>query len=420
MEILSDPAAEVFPDGTDAAMHELAGLMARDADGLGAELAAFVLREIPEYHGLDNDEIRRITVTSGRVNVGAILSMLQFGIPPEAIRQPSGGVDFAHAMIHRGVDLAAILRTYRLGHDRLWDTWIRFIADRIDDPALLAGVVRRSSALMFAYFDAVGRELAADYDVERERWLRSAAAVRDAAVERILAGDLEDPEAAGLALRHELRRHHLAFAIWSPAGDRDAQHADRAELVAGQVATVLDAGRPLVVRPSGDALWGWASRFDAFPAELLAGLESLDGEGLLIAAGEPGWGVDGFRESHAQACAAQRVARLTPSPATLTGYRAVALVSAVSSDVEAARRFARAELGPLGEDSAAAARLRDTLAAYLAEGGSPTRAARRLGVHEKTIAYRVRRIEELLGHPVAERRAELDLALRVRGLHAAG
>jgi DNA-binding PucR family transcriptional regulator len=115
-----------------------------------------------------------------------------------------------------------------------------------------------------------------------------------------------------------------------------------------------------------------------------------------------------------QAREAQRVARLAASPAPVTSYRSVALASALCADVEVARRFSRAELGPLDAPTPAAARLRETLTAYFEEGNSPVRAARRLGVHEKTVVYRVRKAEAALGHAVADRRAELELALRVR------
>ena len=102
----------------------------------------------------------------------------------------------------------------------------------------------------------------------------------------------------------------------------------------------------------------------------------------------------------------------------MTTYRSAGLASALCAEPEAARRFSRAELLGLDGDDPAAERLRQTLTAYLEEGNSPVRAARRLGVHEKTVVYRVRKAEELLGHPVAGRRAELELALRVRALLA--
>jgi DNA-binding PucR family transcriptional regulator len=58
-----------------------------------------------------------------------------------------------------------------------------------------------------------------------------------------------------------------------------------------------------------------------------------------------------------------------------------------------------------------AARLRETLHAYLKSHRSPEAAAKLLGVHKNTVRYRIQRIEELLGHPIEERSLPLALAL---------
>ncbi len=57
----------------------------------------------------------------------------------------------------------------------------------------------------------------------------------------------------------------------------------------------------------------------------------------------------------------------------------------------------RAALGPLAKDDDASRRLIATLRVFLQEGQSFSRAARRLGIHENTVAYRVRRVLELTG-----------------------
>ena len=59
------------------------------------------------------------------------------------------------------------------------------------------------------------------------------------------------------------------------------------------------------------------------------------------------------------------------------------------------------------------ARLRETLRVFLEENGSFQNAAARLGVHKNTVAYRIHRAEELLGHGVKERQLELETALRL-------
>jgi DNA-binding PucR family transcriptional regulator len=59
------------------------------------------------------------------------------------------------------------------------------------------------------------------------------------------------------------------------------------------------------------------------------------------------------------------------------------------------------------------ARLRATLRIYFEENASPARTSRRLSINKNTVVYRVRKAEEILGYGVAERRSELDAALRL-------
>ncbi len=102
--------------------------------------------------------------------------------------------------------------------------------------------------------------------------------------------------------------------------------------------------------------------------------------------------------------------------AARVGFPELALEALMIGDVEAARRFAARELGPLAAGDDATVRLASTLAVFLDEGASFVRAARRLGVHTNTVTYRVHRAEELLGHPVSERQLELRVALRLARL----
>ena len=57
------------------------------------------------------------------------------------------------------------------------------------------------------------------------------------------------------------------------------------------------------------------------------------------------------------------------------------------------------------------AQVRQTLMAFLACGGSHTQAAEALHMHHNTVYKKVRRAEELLAMPIAERRVELTNAL---------
>ena len=141
------------------------------------------------------------------------------------------------------------------------------------------------------------------------------------------------------------------------------------------------------------------------------------GKAISVAAGTPAHGVEGFVLSHREALAARRVVQLRgEARAARASFPELALEALMVDDVEAARRFAARELGPLAAADDATVRLASTLAVFLDEGASFVRAARRLGVHTNTVTYRVHRAEELLGHPVNERQLELRVALRLARL----
>ena len=135
---------------------------------------------------------------------------------------------------------------------------------------------------------------------------------------------------------------------------------------------------------------------------------------MLAAFGSPGVGVAGFVRSHREAVHARRIAQLTQQRAgTVTQYGTVALAALASADVEEARAFVRTELGQLVGDDDQSTRLSATLRVYLEENMSPSRASRRLGVHENTITNRIRAAQELLPYPIEQRACELQVALRL-------
>jgi DNA-binding PucR family transcriptional regulator len=133
-----------------------------------------------------------------------------------------------------------------------------------------------------------------------------------------------------------------------------------------------------------------------------------------VAIGEPGDGLDGFRRSHAEALEARRVAQLG-GLAGAVRYADVALVALLTKDPAQARTFAERQLGPLMASDAATTRLAETLLAVLRAQGSPRHAAMRLGVHENTVAKRVRTAEQALARSIGERPDELLAALLIRG-----
>ena len=124
-----------------------------------------------------------------------------------------------------------------------------------------------------------------------------------------------------------------------------------------------------------------------------------------------GLGINGFRDSHEQALAAHRVAAHLTQP--VTRYDEVALEAVLLGDVRAARRFVERELGSLASRDPRTSVLRDTLGSYLQSGFNAAAAAARLNVSDRTVAYRIHGIEDLLGHSVLARSSELAAAVRL-------
>jgi DNA-binding PucR family transcriptional regulator len=139
-----------------------------------------------------------------------------------------------------------------------------------------------------------------------------------------------------------------------------------------------------------------------------------------VAVGTPHAGAAGMARTHHEARAARRMADIFGTEAgTILQHPAVALASLVCADAAAAVNFVDTELGELGADTDSARRLRATIRVFLDEKQSPSRTAHRLGIHQNTVSYRVKRAEEMLRRPIDHRRLELEVALQLHdGLDA--
>jgi DNA-binding PucR family transcriptional regulator len=164
------------------------------------------------------------------------------------------------------------------------------------------------------------------------------------------------------------------------------------------------------------APWGWlASQSGHDMRRLVALLDAVGSPGVWhFGVGEPGWGVDGFCDSYAHAQAAHRVGARFAHP--VTRYDTVALEALTLTDEHAARRFARRKLGSLLDGGHRSGVLLATLEVYLDSAMNAAAAAARLRVSDRTVAHRIRTIEDVLGRSVMSRSAELALALRLRRL----
>lgn len=392
--------------------------MADELDAASATVSEAIHEHCP---GLQ-DDLFPATNRSTRANLGVVTSLLRDGAAPADFAVPEEALAYARSYVHEGLSLDVLTRVYREGQRSYSRIWLDRLRARAADADELADSMGYFSDWMFAWIEAMNQPLSEVYVAEHERWIRGGLAMRSEEVRAILAGAPLDPFETSSRLRYRLDARHVGFVIWNdelsagavPVGDghRVFREMDR---VAGEVAEALGATSFLSL-PIGRYYAGWA----AVAGEGTVVQAPACRDGLRLALGRPGRGVEGFRRSHHEALEAKRIALLSEAPAL--SYGTVALDALMTQDLDEARRFVHDELGALLEGSDATRRLAATLEVFLHEESSFVRAARRLGVHENTVAYRVRRAEELLGRRTGERQLELRTALRLRHVleHEAG
>ena len=357
---------------------------------------------------VDDDELRAVTFASVRSVLTLMADMVRLGRPASEGVPPPDAIAYAREFVHRGLGVDALLRAYQVGHATFFDNWVAGVHEEVTDPRWLARAIELGANWTFEYVQALTREVVVFYTDERERWVRSADAVRADTVRALLDGDGLDPRVAAQRLRYELDRHHVAYVVWTEEDDGGDQYATL-EDVAADLAREAGTGRPLVVAMGRRLVGAWVGAVEPFDM-VGAGVPGA----LRVAFGSTAAGAEGFRASHREAMQARRVARLSGRRGgTVTRYVDVALTAVASVDLELARDFVARELGPLSAQDDDTVRLAATLRVYLEEHASPRRTAQRLGVHENTVKNRVRAARELLGRPPEERVAELLVALRL-------
>ncbi|MCW2989477.1 MAG: hypothetical protein JWM73_71 [Solirubrobacterales bacterium] len=370
----------------------LAAELTEQGAGRLADLAVAALeRDMPLLRA-DRD-LRDLARSSTLANLLLVADIAAGAVSLHDAAPPAQSVAFARELARRNVPMSELARTYRVAQHELWKVGVARIRERIADGDAVAAAVESLTDATFATGEVMMSGALERYSAERDRWVRSADALRRETVEELLSGAPVDAAAASARLRYDLRREHVGFVVWS-GGDEAAPEA---------VAAAIGGAGALLIPLRAGVIAGWCHPDTLDPAAAEAGHH--------VALGTDGLGVEGFRASHLEATEAERVARM----ASLGGpvrYADVALTALLTKDLAQARAFAARELGGLADDDG---RIAGTVLAVLATQGSPRRAAARLGVHENTVAKRIKAAEALLGHPIDERPAELLAALLIAG-----
>jgi len=388
---------------TEALLNRLADAI--DPEVLGSQIGDVIVAQIEEFADRADDDLRRNTQRVATRTLHDVWHGVRMSAARDDFDVPFAAVAWAAELVHRGVELHALLRAYRIGHDIVERAWEAMAARLEPDAELRARSLAHASRFFFAYVDEISVQLTRIYLEERARWVRGSAAVRAEMAQVLLAGERVPATRASSALRYDVAATHVGFIAWMEPSEPDDERAVALEAVASDIAAALGDGPRMLIPVGNWLVWGWVHHRGPF-AELALPA------GVRVAIGSAAAGIDGLVSTHQEASEARRVARLLGDQVGRALFHDdVALLSLLTANGVAADRFARAELGPLAARDDAMARLRTTLRVYYEESLSPLRTARRLGVNKNTVVYRVARAEELLAHDVRTRRRELEAAL---------
>lgn len=325
-------------------------------------------------------------------------------LPPQA-------VDLALSIARRQLELGVLLKVYRVAAAAVWEFFTDVAAN------VPPGGPDRSDVLVYlwshggTWINEAVEELITVFYEEREATMHGALARRTETMHAVLRGDMLSLDKASADLGHPLRGFQTALVLWSD----EAASADALvplNQFAAEIAGSLRA--QLVAVPAGRGeIWCWLATREVPDLALLRDAADPSGRSaVMIAVGMTAPGVEGFRQSHREAVDAQRYAVSAGREQRFTAYADVELACLVAGNERGIRALIRRELGELSGPARGLDRVRETVATYLDLGANVDQTATVLIVHKNTIRYRLAQAEDLLGHPLTERRTEVALALR--------
>lgn len=360
-----------------------------------AFIDALVLVTRAEIRSLDHDA-RMVDLLTASIteNVVAAIHFLEHGSAEQDVEAPSAALVYACALAQRDVPLSALIRAYRIGHNRFVDQAIAVLATHPSQAESLSAAalfVHRSALWIDRICDQVGQA----YERERDRWVSSRSGLRQHWVTQVLEGGPVDIGRAEDAVNYRFDRWHVGAVMWADdhVAARDVGALlDDAHAVIGDR---LKALGPALMVPTDERearLWWPVTDHgvdcgDAVTAALLDA-----GMAVRLAFGTPGWGVDGFRRTLQEAERAHVVAQAGAAgdpTRRVVPYAAVAPVALMAGHPAELRRFVGAVLGELATDDERNGWLRDTLREFLARNRSYAATAEALFLHRNTIQYRV-------------------------------
>ena len=297
-----------------------------------------------------------------------------------------------------------LLSNARSVQDIAWQYWMKIVFQLTQEPLELQQLLEISSVSISTFIDDSLQLGLARMQQDSESRKSGLLEQQRELISQIVAGETTDAESAERLLNYPFAHSHHSAIIWSEEIDTeisDLEHLATAFQKACQQSTSLK----IIVSPS--LIWVWAAAdFPVNEKVLESALKKK--ENIRLSYGEGGTGMDGFRRSHLDAQAAQRVLGRLKSNVQLVSYDRVRLMAFLSKDAKSIQHYSGHVLGDLAQAPAA---VRQSLHAFLECGCNATEAAKRLHTHRNTLLRRLAKAEDMLPRPLAENRIQVAVAL---------
>lgn len=342
--------------------------------------------------------IQRNLLTWAAANVSDPGEPVAANLAPETL-------GLARDLARRGLTASALV-AYRITQNVTWRRWMSIAFGLTSDAEELRGLLDVSARSLFSFIDATNAAIAAQMQAERDDLSRGTHTERRETADLVLAGAPIAPQHAPSRLGYNLQQTHTAAIIWRDLPESDSTHLDRATEA---LTRLVRARRPLSVIAAATTRWVWV------PATVPTDLGELDRaveeiRGVRIAVGSTGQGIEGFRRSHFDAIATQRLLTRLRSPRRVANFASVELVALVTENTAGADEFIRRTLG--GFESASP-EMHTAVRTFLNQRCNASRAAARLFTHRNTLLRHLSRAEQLLPRPLDENSLNVAVALNV-------
>ena len=355
--------------------------------------------------------------------------------------------------------LVALQHRYAVSRRLMWDHSVAAMHAGKLDPGLLAAFGR----FILLWNELTSLAVTDGYRIAERDILARAVEARRGALQELL-GVVADDAASQARLRRVAARHGLnpdrAYRLVAivpspesdPTPDSPGIGEEDLELLAGRIGHLLGSTAPgaegvgagirlpavlplmgricILAREEWAGLTRVPDALDTVLGNLAAAARSRSKlrKGGPTDAGQEAWvavgsrpidGVGTLGGTYADLVDATRTAHRLGLRGWIPDPEQLALERLLLADPQLAEATVRRELGPLLADERFGGELIETLQAYFDASENVTAAARRLNLATRTVAYRLEKIESLLGHPLdGDQGRRLSTALLVQRLRS--